>query len=456
MKKILIATLGNRDLQLLPDALVRVNIQDHFERGGTDTGSNLIIKKTGGSFLANSKSVLDAYETLAYQVCFPMVETYLAQMDKQCDMVVLVSTKQIPLDSQDCCYVAQFLEKWLKNKGYNVDFYPLECAPVNFPALVEDFTLLYDGYRNDQIFVGNSGGTPELRAASYAAGFFRGIQFITLQARDKQVNVTNFVAQEKLVLKHVVEGMLANFNYSGLLQLPIEDKQMKSLAEYALARLSLDFDRANEIAKYIEDKKLLIPSNIGIREKEREVWVSAKIKFQQKAWGDYLWRLFLIQDNLWIPLVEEKLGGTVSFKKDSGFKEWKDLLNKQPKLIEFLKEQKLGYPTSRPLDYEKPVKVIFEFVIRYFNQENALQSVPKMNLYFELNKIMDASMRDLRNGVAHNYKGINREIIETELKEKSRTTIEELHQKLTLHTGIAKDSFGIYDDLNIQILKIFY
>lgn len=444
MKKILIATLGNRDLQFSVTSNLPVHCYDLFEKGGSDTGSNLVIKKSGGGFLKNSEAILAAYDQLDELVCFPMIQTYLEKMTEKPDMVVLVSTQQEPLDSQDCCYVAQFLQKWLKNKDYVVDFYPLECAPVNFPALVEVFTLLYDGYRDAHIFVGNSGGTPDMRAASYAAGFFRGIQYITLQARDKQVNITNFRAQERLVLRHVAENMLSNFDYSGLLQLPFKDDSLKLLAEYALARLSIDFERANTMAQHIGDETLLLPDSMNIREKEREVWVSAKIKYHQKSWGDYLWRLFLIQDNLWIPLIEERLSGSIIHNKNSRFREWNDLLHSNPDLLKYLETYRIG---TRPLRYEEPTKIVYDVIRRFYRL-----GTPILN---ELDEIMNQGMRDLRNGVAHNYKGINREIIEAELLEKSRIGIEAFHEKMTLHTGIPKNSFGIYDRLNNQILGYF-
>jgi hypothetical protein len=449
MKKILIITLGNRDLQLSSDAAVIMRHFELFEKGGVDAGQNKVIKKSEGRFLSNSEEILNNYEALHDKVVFPMVETYLDQMQEKPDLIVLVSSHQTPADPQDCHFVAEFLKRWLEDRSYNVDYYPLECSPIDFPELVNVFSMFYDGYRNDELYVGNSGGTPDMRAATYAAGFFRDIRFITIQAREKNVNISNFHAQEKLVLKHIVENMLANFDYSGLLNLPLRNEILPKLAEYALARLSLDFESANEVAENMARSDLKILEN-GYKLKEKEAWISAKIKFKQKAWGDYLWRFFLIQDNLWVSVIEAKLDGPIIFNKQSNFSEWKRLIAKDPELIKFLENEKLG---GRPLEYEKPVKVVYKSIIRYMNRNNALGK-EGFNIYFEIDKILDNSLRELRNRVAHNYSSINLGVIEDELG-KSGSSVAILHQKMALHTGVNSDSYGIYDVINAEIISYF-
>lgn len=450
MKKILIITLGNRDLQLSSDAAVIMRHFELFEKGGVDAGQNKVIKKSEGRFLSNSEEIFNNYESLHDKVVFPMVETYLDQMQEKPDLIVLVSSHQTPADPQDCHFVAEFLKRWLEDRSHNVDYYPLECSPIDFPELVNVFSMFYDGYRNDELYVGNSGGTPDMRAATYAAGFFRDIRFITIQAREKNVNISNFHAQEKLVLKHIVENMLANFDYSGLLNLPLRNEILPQLAEYALARLSLDFERANELALKMYRSDLAIREGDKYKLKEREAWLSAKIKFKQKAWGDYLWRFFLIQENLWIPVIEDKLGGRVFFNKHSGFSEWNNLISSDSKLIQFLDNQ---YLKGKKLEYDKPSKVVYSKIINYFNSDNALGK-GGYNLYFEIDKILDRSLRELRNRVAHNYSSINLGVIEDEL-DKSGSSVAILHQKMALHTGVNADSYGIYDVINAEIISYF-
>jgi hypothetical protein len=450
MKKILIATLGNRDLQLSSEAAVPRKYFELFEKGGIDAGANMVIKKSEGGFLKNSEQIFENYDELHDKVVFPMVETYLSQMGEKPDLIILISSKQTEPDPQDCPYVAYFLQRWLEERGYYVDYCPLECSPIDFPELVNFFSMFYDGYRNDELFVGNSGGTPDMRAASYAAGFFRDIQFITIQARSKEVNVSNFHAQENLVLKHIVENMLANFDYSGLLNLPLRNESVTNLAVYALARLSLDFERVNELAQHMNRPDLMIIETDQYTQKESEVWISAKIKFRQKAWGDYLWRVSLIQDNLWVPVIEAKLGGAIVFNKQSGFAEWKKLLSKDPALVSFLENETVN---NKKLEYDKPTKKVYERIIKYYNRSDVLKK-GHYKLHFEINQKLDWSLRELRNRVAHTYSSINQNVIGQELAN-TGSSVEKLHQMMAQLTGVPDDSYGIYDKLNKEIMLFF-
>ena len=94
-------------------------------------------------------------------------------------------------------------------------------------------------------------------------------------------------------------------------------------------------------------------------------------------------------------------------------------------------------------------------MIKFYEKNGALNLEPTLPLYLDLDKIMTASLRDLRNGVAHNYKGINRAIIETELKANSGIAIQAFHQKIAEHTGVPENSYGVFDYLNSKILDCF-
>lgn len=447
MKKILITTVGNRDLQLSSD--LPKEFYDYFEKGGSDTGANLIIKKSGGRFLENSKFILENYESLKEKISFPMVETYLEKLEEKPDLIVLISTKQEPLDSQDCHYVVLFLQRWLEQRGHKVDYYPLECSPVDFPELVNVFSMFYDGYRDCQLYVGNSGGTPDMRAASYAAGFFRNIQFITIQARSKQVSMTNFSAQEKLVLKHTVKKMLDNFDYSGILELPIDSKKVRNFSRYAIARSSLNFELARQMVLSTGVSSLDIKTELSPKELEQEVLRSALIKFKQKSYADYLWRLFTISENLLIPDVERLLEGNIDFDPPSHAK-WNTLLRKHLGLVEYLRLQKIN---GRDLKFSEPNAYSYEYVLNFFKEKGAYSPHPLL----ENIKANFVSLRYLRNGVAHNYKGINENIIKQKLVPAALpgglATIDNFNAMLCEYMGINADDNGIYDMVNELIMK---
>jgi hypothetical protein len=436
-KQVLIATLGNRDLQIRPNSTMTSRLFDCFEKGAEDSGAYLVIKKRrDSSFLDNSKVIFEHFDLLKDQVSFPMVEAYLKQFEVK-PSVVLVSTEQSPLDPQDCTYVAQFLCKKLEIDGYNVDFYPLTCPPVEFASLVDEFTMLYQGYRDHGITVGNSGGTPDMRAASHAAGFFRGIQFLTINARTGQSSLKNYEAQEALVLGHAVNKMLDNFDYSGISKLPLANARVKQLAEYALARAAMDFSTANEIANDIEESTMLV-SISTLKQLEREMWINAKIKFQQRSYADYLWRLYAIRDNLESALLEEKLNISLLplYETDSEnkYSNWNNFLEANSELKIFLSKEKLG---DKELIYYQPRKEVFSALAKFYD----IQSLAK-GINYKFKKI-----RDLRNAVAHNYKGISLAIIEAEID------VAQFNNDLGNYTKLNKGDFGIFSIINTEIKK---
>lgn len=442
----LIATLGNRDLQLAANSDCPVRLFEYFDRAGIDTGDNLIVKKANMEFLNNSQRIWENYDSLKSRVVFPMVEQYLQLLEQKPEHIVLVSTQQDPLDVQDCYFIGLFLQRTLEEQGYAVTFKPINCSPVDFSALLRVFSELYNEYPDQQLVVGNSGGTPDMRAASYAAGFFRNVQYITLQARGGTASKTNFEAQEKVVLKHIVEKMVASFDYAGLLNLPISDERFKNLAHYAIARLALDFSRADRLARQLKAEDLTIGPATDLATKEREVWISAKIKFHQKAWGDFLWRIFLIQENLYTPFIEEYLDGKIIYNE----KEWSKLLKKEPDLVEYLSTRTIN---SKPLDFSKPGKIVYDQIIKYIQENSDLNDTVNFKRSAKIDHILRNSLRELRNGVAHNYSGTSQEQIQDALQKNARSNLEELFELLGKKTGVQANGFGVYEYLNDQILR---
>ncbi|MBK8656811.1 MAG: hypothetical protein IPN20_23540 [Haliscomenobacter sp.] len=241
MKKVLFLNLGNRDLQLPPTATLPNPIFNHFDEGNIDSGSNYVIKKNDRRFLSTANAFGMPMILVEDQVVFPMVEKSIELSGRKLDKIVIVTTLQNPSDSQDCHFIAFFLEKWLRERKYSVEFRPISFPPVDFGDLTEFYNCLYNEYDHTWgIVFGNSGGTPDMRAASHFAGMFRGIKFITIQAREGTFLLKNYQKQEQLILKHIVEKMLGNYDFAGILSLPVSLK-IKRLAEYALARISLNF-----------------------------------------------------------------------------------------------------------------------------------------------------------------------------------------------------------------------
>lgn len=449
MKTILIITIGNRDLQIPPEASFPAYFNEILEKGGPDT-DNFIIKKADRRFLENSKKILDNFEVFESVAVFPMIEYCLKEIEYSIDEVVIIATKQDSPDSQDCFYVAEFIrKKYEQNKNTRVNIDYINFPPVDFGRLVDFFSAIYERYYNDKIYVGNSGGTPDMRAASYFAGMFRNIDFITIQAREKAASINNFIRQEQLVLKHIIEKMLDNFDYSGIFQLPVDGIIVK-YAEFALARLSLDHAKANRLSEELNENDWIIHSSASYDELGREVFYSAKIKYHQRAYADYLWRLFTIHDNVFIPIVEELLKGKVIYNKKNNHQEWLDILQKHEGLVAYLDQRKVG---ENQLNWKEPGKVVYKAVIDWFI-ENQQYEKPILLDYIDKNLL---GLSGIRNDIAHYYKGINLELMLSKLVAKTffqkNASIEALNTMICEYFNISSSDFGIYTVVNERIRR---
>lgn len=450
----LLVLLGNRELQIHKDAAYPGRYQEFFSPNRDNEDYFVIntnLKPT--SFLDISKKIVDDYDNVFKNVIsFPMIDAYLQNKElRKLKKIVLTTSKQHPLDKQDCHYIAELAKMHYEKRGFEVVYLPFACNPTHFGDLVTFFTGLYQGLNTYKIFFGNSGGTPDMRSATYFAGIFQNIEFITLNARTQTANTNNFKKQEQLILKHTVEKMLAVYDYEGINQLPIENPEIKALAQYAQARIALDFRTAKSRIEPFKDTNTFyhtlfseVNTKMQNKDLERETYFSAKIKYAQGAYSDYLWRLFTIHDNMYIPFVETNLGGEVIYKEKDKHADWNELLNKNTELIAHLKAAISSFGT--PLDYQKPNKFVYKEIMNFFV---ANKGIPKPNFVDDIDKCL-LNLGVLRNGVAHNYKGIGVQDLDEALPKKFRQG--KFNELLSNYINEKWDDFGIYTKVNDTIL----
>lgn len=456
MQKVLFITIGNRDLQLPPSAKIERSIGQFFEEGNKDVGENEVIKKR--DFISCSEHAWESYDQLSGEVVFPMIQKSIDLVGEGLNEIVLVTTKQDPLDAQDCHYIALFVQKWLTERKYTVKYRPITFPPVDLGQLLDFFTTCYNEYEGWDIFFGNSGGTPDMRTASHMAGMFKGIEFITFQAREQTSHTRNFIKQERLVLSHIVNRMLDNYDYSGIQQLPLQDENIHFLANYAQTRLLLDRSTLNQQLKEEVAGKyptLVLQEDMSTDDQMKEVVQSARIKFHQKAYADYLWRIFTIGDNLLIPHVELLLEGRVEYVKKDGHALWNQLLANKPELVTYLSNCKIN---EVPLKIDEPNAYAYDAILKYFVSINAYNQPITLD---PLMKIIN-DLRPLRNAIAHNMKGIGLDEIESKVSAKQlrkadldteATGVAGLNTLLCRHFSLDEGDFGIYDEVNQLIRK---
>jgi hypothetical protein len=476
MKTALILLIGNRDVQVpkqMEDEL-KNKIAKHLVPNNEGKKEYLVINKSKGAelnFLEASKLFFEEIEYLHSFLDYPMLNSTLKILNKRqlkIDKILLTSSKQNPPHFQDSFFFAEILAVHLKKMNYTCEIKLCSANPNNFPKMVSFYSNLFDevGSEFEHIIVSNSGGTPTMRSASHFAGIFRGYDYITINSSD-EANLETFKKQEELILRNIVQSMLKVFDYEGILQLPIVNQEVQTLCKYALARIALNFSEAKEVIKTIKDKNdfyslLYNQLNVEFRiqELEIEMYYSAKIKFRQKSYSDYLWRLFTIYENIFLPYAEKILDGKIIYNKKSNFKEWNDLLTqyelKYPGFKQQLTNVKIG---KNPLDISMPSKYAYRPIVEIGNNN----STTSRNLPPELFVIADCleELNGLRNAAAHNYKGFGLNDINSKLPKKllgldRRTStnggaVKKFNEILGGYFNSSHSDFGIYQKINDQI-----
>jgi len=246
----------------------------------------------------------------------------------------------------------------------------------------------------------------------------------------------------------MAQSMLDVFDYEGVRQLPHHNKQIKQLTSYAIARIALDTDSMKHISEQLDDSDLYFPEEPTHRDFEKEILISALIKFNQQAYGDYLWRLFTFKDNVYIPDVEKLLEGKVKFEYGNQ-KAWNQLLKNKPDLLEYLETCDVS---GTPLNYQAPGEYVYKFIIDFYINEKDYQE-PK---YYPIRTYID-KLKKLRNDIAHRYEGISLEKMDKAIAKASKPPIntEQFNQKLRSYLEMPDENdFGIYNVINQKILQL--
>lgn len=467
MKTALILLIGNRDVQIPKEKAeeLKNKIAKHLVANNEGAKEYLIINKAKDAeltFLEASKLFFDELEYVYPYLDYPMLNATMKILDEKkipIDKVFLTTSKQEKIHFQDSFYFAEIILHHLKKNGYDSELRLCSYNPNDFPKMVAYYTALFDEVKDnkfEQVVVSNSGGTPNMRSASHFAGIFRGFEYITINSSD-EANLETFKRQEQLVLKSIVTSMLDVFDYEGITKLPVNQPEIVSLAKYALARIALNFKIAQKELENIKDNSPFTIDLYSQLDKEfdtksliKEMYFSAKVRFYQKSYADYLWRLFTIHDNILLPIVEEKLGGEVIHDKKTNFQEWLNLIGSDAGLISYLKGKEID---GKPLIWEIPGKFVYKSIVDYYFPKGTSFRPPFID---DIDKCL-SQLSDLRNVIAHQFgfnkqkgfNGIGIEEMESALPKKF--TIDSFNELLSEHVGVKWDDAGVYHQINNKI-----
>lgn len=469
MKTALIITLGNRDLQLKKDAEVSMEHKEWFTRN--NDGEEYHIAKN----LNKEKSFYDItrelfenhYEKYKPFFSFPMIQTTLDHLeaDPRKYHIIFSTSAQEPPDQQDCYYIARIAEKYFSEKNYECSSRFFKCSPIDFGSLVNHYSELFTELPPGTI-LSVSGGTPDMRAATYFAGMFKGYQYLTIDAprynqKKGNVNTNSFKEQQYQVLKEIVEKMLKVYDYEGIRNLPVNDTVKKYCTEaLELYNLSKGIDdKGNYETRAAQAIDLLIDN--------------ASICFIQGRYAETIGRLFRIEESVWYLLFHRFLKNK-KLVSDSDKVSWQDskCKTKEEKFERLLKNEEtkrsfLVYHFSELFEERENGKLYFKkfqgvpfrsgknFYYYFFRSQNLYKGI--CSFLEDINKNENGQpftegsiINSIRNKsyLGHGFQGVTKQDIE-ELCNDFDDFLKNLRAVLQEHVTIPQKRY--FEDFNEKI-----
>lgn len=451
MKHLLISTVGNRDVQFtrkqkesLPESF------QYFLADNSETKDMMIISKSREDewdFYRRSKELYHYYNEHNTSLEYPLIH-HAIHHEGEPDKIILIATDQEPKFHLDTLYLGKILQSEIqKDLDKKVKLLTVKDA-LDASEIFELFQRLIQKNQNEhRITLHTSGGLPNFRISAFMSSLFK-----------ERVNVVNYVGKEaraaslyrdyeQHTLHQIVYGMLQNWNYSAILTLPLISDDVKHLCRLAIARLALDMDKARFLSSALS-LNYPIPMENDQLAIEKELVYSAFVKYHQREYGDFLFRIFTFHDNVLVPHVEEILGGKIEYDPKSDHQSWKSLLRKKGNtdIYKYLKNATVG---RTPLNFAMPNKEAYYRILHFCKKYSKTRKLTQkqflvMNLYNKLSQLAD-----LRNKIAHSYGGINESMI---LETASISDIKKITNKIDNYLNIKFDHIDPYEELNKMIL----
>lgn len=250
---------------------------------------------------------------------------------------------------------------------------------------------------------------------------------------------------------------LYNYNYPAIAELDY-NKSANLFANYAYSRLIFDYDEAlkylDELSDFDTDNKMFYQIQVQKlqfkrdpeKARQREIYLSAKILLKQKAYSDFLVRIFSLFEILLKPDIEFLLKGKIIYSEPDHF-DWNALINKNNELIQYLENCRFG---KNKLIYTVPNKYSYKAIRDFFIKKEESEKTEKEIQFNLLYKNLNA-LSDLRNRYVHYGIKINISDIENALAAK-RSSLKTFLYLADNHFGISNSD--VYEEINEHMIKL--
>lgn len=469
MATTLIITIGLRDVQLSEPF---AGVETYLPKNNTLFCLSEV--RDGSKFLL--ENILEYEITIHLPIAEPAIK-YAIDKYAYIDNVILVSTDQSEevfveerFKRNDTYNTALLIEELLikrfKNKIGSISQKVVRSDVIFYDDM---FTLFDDDFRNRNIFNFACADNIILMAQSGIDAINMSLLLNCIQYYPQSIQLhkpenspraseLNFPHKFHRNLKKIrLINSLENFNYSAVAELEY-NKTTKLFANYAFSRLIFDYDEAikyleellvsdSENKKFYEIQILKLGfTNNPEKARQREIYLSARILLRQKAYSDFLVRIFSLFEILLKPDIEKALNGKIVYSEPD-HTEWNALLSKNPDLLKYLDDSKLG---KQKLLYKTPNKFAYK-AIRDFYLKKEQVDVSEKNKQFNLLYKNLNVLSDLRNQSVHYGMKININDIENALASKKSS----LNTFLALADSHFKiNSTDVYEEINEHMKRL--
>ncbi|MBL7112183.1 MAG: hypothetical protein ISS19_09610 [Bacteroidales bacterium] len=489
MQNIFIITLGTREVQFLETSLKEhgflfpkndKGLLTHPELSGVDFQ---IIRNDNfpESFFCQypriaGKIILEHWSLFQDVIEFPLIQNALEIIVRDFPLhhFILVYTDQKDLDisipqldknfKRDTVYLRDIIRKSLVSKFPGLPNQPEQDIPIEERAIDIDFQYsyfaekcktLFESEENiRQIFLLAQGGIDQINYAltlQLIQAFGSKVK-LWQQAEGEPPNELTFpfLFIEDLNKQKLIEH-LENYNFNLIDQNLTSDENVIRLAEYAFTKLNINYTAfPKNIPSKFKGKNNLVT-------RCKDLYISAKINKKNLDFGNYLWKMFSLLENLYrincINLLGEKNYYQSKFEDDKvPNTEWLDLLKsiKSDKNNSSLYNHLIAIKgrNGRPLKINNPNRHNYrESFIWFCNNRNDFSVHESTQKLIEKIEELLNPLSYKRNKIAHELEPINIQNLNKIMGAGNIEKLDYLFQKFF----DLKSPYGIYDQIKKEI-----
>jgi len=450
MKNVLIITIGTREVQFRTHELKKSGFI--FNENGKnyikhpDIAEELFLVEKNANFpgfmccteprIAGQK-ILEYWKYFHKAIETPLITLTIEHIliNNPIDIFILIYTDQSDLDmsnpqhlrnfSRDTVYFKTIIRKHLPY--FELEEYPEGDFDIAVSQRATDIDFQYKQFAVEckslfenqetinQIFLLPQGGIDQINHAltlQLIQAFGTKVK-LWQQSEGKEPNELIFPhlfiedLNKQKIIKH-----LHDYDFGFIDKTITQNKILFHLAQYANGRLQLKHDIVKCNLDFLNDKiddsfYRLIHSdveNLSDKIKIQDLYVSAKIALLHKDYGDFLWRLFTLSENLILVALNINLSALkkvfnpmISIEKEN---------NSWVKFLETISPELPNYLRRNNIQLNNPNRRAYYFMLKFILKENEALLKRYEKIYSNLEKLTRK-----RNALAHDLRPVKKEDI---------------------------------------------